>query len=300
MSRFLDLFPKIPYDINKKLYSDFQNITDLTFRFGIIKEAIDNTSAYYEYTIKEDETPEILADRVYGSPEAYWIILYANNILDAQFDWPMSYVAFEKYIKGKYGSITNAKEKIHHYEKVVARQVDDLENIYIDRQTVDYDSPVDLVCTMDNINVSAYVGQLINQYDSFNATVIFEGTIASIDTVNKKLTLNINKGKLQNFLELQDVLTPGIIIGKVLYNTQENYEFYLNLPQEPQYTTYTINNKRVIEAITRNAISCYDHELEVNDSKRQIRIIKRDYYGQIQKEFYDILKAEPKFIRKLK
>ena len=122
MSKYLDLFPKTLYKLDGGKYSSYQTVTDITFRISIIQEVLANFSSYYSYVVKDGETPEILADRVYGDPQAHWIILYANNIYDPNYDWPLNYTSFHKYITKKYGSIENAQTTWHHYEKVVTRE----------------------------------------------------------------------------------------------------------------------------------------------------------------------------------
>jgi hypothetical protein len=295
---FLDKFPKVPYDINKNSYSNFENVTDLTFRFSFIKSVLDNTSAYYEYAIKEDETPEILADRVYGDSESYWMILYANDRYDPQFDWPMNSDAFERYVVGKYGSIANSKMQIHHYEKIIARQVENSEKVYIERQVVDY-STIDLItCTIDDINEdrTAFVGQNILQKDE-NDTITFSGVISSIS--NNIIEISSPDGVILNDTYVYDDILLDEPIFRIVDNTQGNIISYTNLPRQPYYSTYTLNNKRVVESIARNAVSYYDHELEMNENKRLIKIIKKEYYGQIKKEFYNLTKTTSGYSRAL-
>lgn len=122
MSGFLDSFPRIDYDINKAGRSEYQSVTNIFFRVNFIKEALNDAAAYYLYDITDSDTPEILAEKVYKNPDAYWMITYANDIYDPQYDWPLNYIAFNKYIEGKYGSIANAKTTFHHYEKVIERE----------------------------------------------------------------------------------------------------------------------------------------------------------------------------------
>lgn len=298
---FLDKFPKVIYDINKGARSNFERVTDLTFRVSFLKEILDNTSAYYEYVVRDGDTPEILADRFYNNSELHWIILYANDIYDPQYDWPLNYDAFQKYIITKYGSISNAKIQIHHYEKIIARQVEGLETIYLDRQYVDYNASVYLSCTYDNAtsNISSiFIGQDIKQVDPDTNNTIFIGTITENDLPNNRIYLSITEGKLTNYITLFDASNNDNLC-RVVTNTHENIDFYLNLPIEPQLTTYTINNKRVIEGISRNAVSAYDYELEQNERKRNIKVIKKEYIGQIQFEFNNITKSDPTFIRRL-
>lgn len=301
MGRFLDRFPQIPYDINKSGYSNYERVTDISFRFSVIKEVLDNTSAYYEYAVRDGETPEILADRVYGDPESYWMILYANNIYDPQYDWPLGDDAFEKFIISKYGSVSNAKAQIHHYEKIIAREVEGADTVYLDRQEINYNSSVYLSCTIDNTTANiaaATVGQNVKQIDATTNNTIFMGRLTNIDLPNSELYLAITEGKLTNYVTLLDASSNNNL-ARIVTNTHRDLEFYLNLPSQPQYSTYTVNNKRVTEAITRNAISCYDYELEVNNNKRNIKVIKKEFYGQIMNEFIALTNSLPSFYRKL-
>ena len=301
MGRFLDRFPKVPYDINKNGYSNYENVTNLTFRFSIIKDVLKNTTAYYEYAIKEDETPEILADKIYGDPEAYWIILYANDIYDPQYDWPMNQDVFEKYVASKYGSVAAAKTTVHHYEKIIARQVENSDVIYLERQQVDYNARNDLICTIDkttaNLNV-AFIGQTVNQINPSTNNFSFIGTLSNIDIANSNLTIAVQQGKIQNYLNLVDDNLN--ILCQVVDNTQKDIDYYLNLPVTPQVVSYVINNKNVNEVISRGVVTNYEHEMEMNDSKRLIKVIKKEFYGKIMNEFMGITRFLPSFYRKLK
>jgi len=119
---YFESFPKTDYKIKtSNLYDYSEKVTDIFFRIGMVREVLNNVASYYIYEVEEGETPEILADRVYGDINAGWMILYANQIFDPQFDWPLTSRQFDKYIAGKYGSIANAKTGIHHYEKIIER-----------------------------------------------------------------------------------------------------------------------------------------------------------------------------------
>jgi len=121
MPSFLDAFPRVRYDVNRRVSSDYQIITNILFRVNFLKDILSNISAYYNYTITDSDTPEILAEKVYNDPNAYWIILYANDIYDPHYDWPLSSRAFEKYMIGKYTTVANSQILIHHHEKVIQR-----------------------------------------------------------------------------------------------------------------------------------------------------------------------------------
>ncbi len=71
--------------------------------------------------IKESDTPEIIAHKLYGSADYYWVVTMFNQILDPVLDWPMTSQAFDRYIQRKYGSIQVAKTTIHHYTKTITK-----------------------------------------------------------------------------------------------------------------------------------------------------------------------------------
>ena len=87
-----------------------------------IREALkEPTLIYYTYFIKDSDTPEIIADKYYDSPNRHWIVLLYNNIIDPQYDWPMSYDVFKKYLTNKYGSVENAQTTVHSYNKIITK-----------------------------------------------------------------------------------------------------------------------------------------------------------------------------------
>lgn len=123
-SQLFGLFPTTQYDINNNqgyYVGSHETVTDIFFRFSILRSIVNNTSAYYVYNILDSDTPEILAEQVYNDKGAGWIILYANRIFDPQFDWPLNYDAFQKMIIDRYGSVEYAQTTTHHYERVITR-----------------------------------------------------------------------------------------------------------------------------------------------------------------------------------
>lgn len=91
---------------------------DLTTRVYIVSQLIKSPLSYYEYTLKEKDTPEIVAEKYYGSADDYWLVMVSNLLSDPQWDWPLSQYNLNKYIINKYGSIENSNQ-IHHYEKTI-------------------------------------------------------------------------------------------------------------------------------------------------------------------------------------
>ena len=66
------------------------------------------------YDVKENETPEIVADKHHGSPYYHWVVMILNDISDVNHDWVKSTRQLQKYLLTKYTQ-TQLNET-HHYE----------------------------------------------------------------------------------------------------------------------------------------------------------------------------------------
>jgi hypothetical protein len=81
-------------------------LTNLMIRTEIIPSLLNNPLLFYSYNIQDGDTPEIIADKYYGDPYRYWIVLFANQIIDPQWQWPMNQNLFNDYIIDKYKNDT--------------------------------------------------------------------------------------------------------------------------------------------------------------------------------------------------
>ena len=107
---YFNSFPVIPYDSKGDL--NFKDVTNLLRRVGLRTKLKSNTLLYDTYDVKEGETPEMIAHKLYGDPELHWVILLINDITDRYHQWPMTGGQFLDYLNDKY---TNP-DGIHHYE----------------------------------------------------------------------------------------------------------------------------------------------------------------------------------------
>jgi hypothetical protein len=84
-------------------------------RLSIIPAVLKNPLLYYEYDVQEGDTPEIVAHKYYGNVNRYWIVLFSNQMMDPQWDWPLDYRNLASYIEDKYEN----PEAIHSYQKII-------------------------------------------------------------------------------------------------------------------------------------------------------------------------------------
>ena len=103
-------------------------LRNLLVRTGLIPQLAKNPLLMYRYAVQDGDTPEIVANKYYGSPFRYWITMYGNpQMMDPQSDWPLSTKNFTIYLQDKYATSANGTANVlsytlgtvHHYEKVI-------------------------------------------------------------------------------------------------------------------------------------------------------------------------------------
>ena len=103
-------FPTIPYDAEGN--GKFKDVKNLLRRVGIRAKVKSNTMLYDTYDVKNGETPESIAFKLYDNAELHWVVMLVNDITDRFHDWPLTEAQFLQFINEKYSN-PNA---IHHYE----------------------------------------------------------------------------------------------------------------------------------------------------------------------------------------
>jgi len=124
-------FPTIPYDAEGN--GKFKDVKNLLRRVGVRAKVKTNTMLYDTYDVKNGETPESIAFKLYDDAELHWVIMLINDITDRFHDWPLSEAQFLQFINDKYDDV-NA---IHHYE-ISQQSGDTKKKINIGTDNTDY------------------------------------------------------------------------------------------------------------------------------------------------------------------
>ena len=106
MAKYFNNFPKEYYTLEYKP-NGLDIVTNIISRFSLEQSFKENTSIYEKYNVQDSDTPEIIASKMYDSPERHWIVLAMNDIVDAQWDWPLNYRTLISFIDDKYTANAN-------------------------------------------------------------------------------------------------------------------------------------------------------------------------------------------------
>ena len=102
---------------NSKYINDYVQTKNLFRRVKMSEEIFGDLTFFNKVMIKDNERPDIIAHRIYGSANLDWLVLLSNNIINYESEWPMDSTSFNNYILSKYGSY-DAMFNVHHYETV--------------------------------------------------------------------------------------------------------------------------------------------------------------------------------------
>jgi len=177
--QYFDTLPKIIETDNVGVSRVF---TNLMARASIIPDVLKNPLVYYSYDIQEGDTPEIVAYKYYGDSYRYWIVLFANELLDPQWSWPMDSTVFDSYMAEKYPS-GNTTTTVYSYEKKLTQTDNSTNTVTIN--TID-------------VNQTEYnsIIQNTETYSIGNSTVTVATTKRIVTIYDYELELNESKRKI--------------------------------------------------------------------------------------------------------
>ena len=180
-----------------------QTYKNILARVSVIPSILSNPLVYYSYDIQDGDTPEIVAQKYYGDGYRYWIVLFCNNLMDPQWDWPLNNNTLDKFITEKYDALG---------------------------------------------------------FDPYTTVKSYQKVTTQVNSVSGETTVN----------------TVNI--------SQQEYDDFV-----PYSDTFTISGETVSISIERSTQSYYDYEVSLNESKRNIKLLNKNYVQQVENEFKKLL-----------
>ena len=81
-------------------------LKNILLRVDVIPTLLNDVNLFYNYNIKDGDTPDVVSNKYYGDSYRYWMVAYSNQLIDTQANWPMGPNLFNEYIVDKYTSAT--------------------------------------------------------------------------------------------------------------------------------------------------------------------------------------------------
>ena len=124
---YFKIVPDIAYDQKPISFpfskSDYVVAKNFFRRYKLNDDIFSDAVYFKKYAVQEGERPEHVAKKAYGNPFYDWVVLLTNNVINAQYDWPLSGYDLSQVIETNfddpYGTIRHyeIKEEIGRYAK---------------------------------------------------------------------------------------------------------------------------------------------------------------------------------------
>ena len=256
MSYFANI-PSIKYDFNINNENEIRVLRDITRNIRFQKDVIKSVSMYDEYDIKDGETPEIVSERVYGSPNYHWLIMVFNDIYDYIEDWPMSSHQLEQYCTQKYGKANyNA---VHHYEK----------NGYLVEHTDrflslnEFDNVISCVLT---VNSNVVTSAIPNAFAPVNDALVNKGELIQLSGAGLPFGTDVFITKFVNDSQMV-ISTDAIEDGQ--------YDLRFIHWTDPSYGLTSKTN--------------FEYEFELNETKRRIKLLNPSLLSSVMNQLRTLI-----------
>jgi hypothetical protein len=246
---FFRNFPKTSYDyfntgVNTRIIDLFRYVKPLN-------TLDDELTAYTFYKIEEGDRPDIVSQKVYGTPEYYWTFFIINDSLRTGLgEWPMSFNEFDKYMAEEYSGVTftfrpqynyTGDGLLHSIENSVAGKFQIGETVIgtLSGATGKIESKEP---TMQQLSIVDVVGTFrSNEIIRGQTTLNSSTTYKVFDTQVAPHHYEDNLGRrVNNAIHIDGGLPP------VQLNTVTNYEYEYNL-NEQRSNIRIVSNDRIFE-----------------------------------------------------
>jgi hypothetical protein len=211
---FFSQFPTRTYDANKDGVID--DVTDIFRYVDVDDKKIDDLISYQFYQIEDGERPDIVSQKLYGTPDYYWTFFIVNDSLKHGLeDWPMSNQEFDSFMYENFSKYSSAQLRITTEASQPVSFIDDID----DSQGLP---------TSDGKYRKQIVNDIITQIQSNNPDVFLPPSEPSAEPLNQN---QINKyGKYSTQRSAGVGTTTGVI--SQLYYSGNNQSISVNKRQQ--------------------------------------------------------------------
>lgn len=262
MSNYFKLFPTVTYD--NRL------VTDITRRARIIEQLAFDPYAILPYVVKEGERPEDIAYYYYGDQNKVWLVYLANNIVDPYVQWPLDdqnlyYTLLKKYmitglsfnetdVDVSSNTITLTGHKLKTTDPIVYTS-----GLIAASPLVSGTTYYVIFVDENTIKLASSASNAING-------IAIDLSVAGNGSFERDMIVFFNSTQItSNISHVQHVDNPEIKIT---------------------YDTYQYGG---VVASDWNIVRVYEYEVEMNENKRHIFLINRNYASQMQRDLKKVI-----------
>ena len=282
--------------------SSYITVKNLFKRGRIRPDLFGNLSFFTKYKIIGDDRPDNVAYQEYNDSSLDWVVLLSNNIQNLQTEWPLPQTSFDEVLLDKYGTYEKLHAGIHHYETIEIKNSKGGVILPGGLKTPNTWKTNGNFIQATNTKVNQISGS-----DAKVATVTMYNGIKNLTVGSEVLINNVSSSVYNGRFPVTSVLKVGDVVIKFTYNlpsipdvkqpeiegTEEvtfTVEGTVGVGNAYYYEYYDDNAYHTIPvANMTKAVTNYQYEINKEDEKRNIFLLKPDYLNVIFNDLDDIM-----------
>ena len=267
---------------------------NLMAKIAFQKTIQQNYEIFHPYTIREGDRADIIANKYYGDSGYDWIVYYCNNVVDPYYDWYMDGDSFKRFITDKYGSLTVARRNIKFFRSNYVSDDSMLSTAAYDALSTNqkrFWAPI----TGTNNNVIRYERK--KEDVVFQTNKIQQGLISLVGNnsfSNNEYVYQTNGGVTVSSGTVTFANSSVCILTNVGGTISASY----NLKGGDSGANATISSITTLSTLIDTdiqsyfeSVSYFDYENEMNEQKKNIKLIDVAYVSAIEREFKQLLSS---------
>jgi len=253
-----------------------------------------NFEIFHPYTIEEGDRADTIANFYYGDPGYDWIVYFSNNVVDPYYDWFMDGESFNRFITSKYGSLTSARRSVKFFRSNYVSDDSMITTAAYDSFSANQKRFWAPVIGLNN-NVIRYERKKEDMLFQTNRTQQLSISLVGNTTFsNNEYVFQTSGGTT--------VSTGTVIFANssvcIITNVGGTITTANNLKGGDSLANATISSVNTLSTSISaeiqayfESVSFYEYETELNEQKKNIRLIDASYVSAIEREFKKLLSS---------
>lgn len=260
---FFRQFPKTGYDFESN--GVITKIIDIFRTVRADSVFLDDMSTYQYFQVRNGERPDVVSSILYGTPEYYWTFFVINEHLKTGLSgWPMGTTEFEDYIRLEYSGIV------------------------IDTEPAVVKTPDGTVLRYDNSLAGRFtIGETIT-----GATSLATGILKEKNVPMSQLILGSVSGNFREPESITGATSGSSVVTSQVYLHRDAPHHYEDPNGLEMYNSRFIDEDETLAGVRPDAadfnltpVSYYGYELELNEERGNIRIVRPNMIYQFAQVF---------------
>lgn len=263
---------------------------NLLSRAKLSDETRSNNLVFQKYATNDLDRADILANDYYDSPAYTWLVWFSNNTIDPYYQFALSEDDFTKYIEKKYGSVQKAARDIAYFrvnwsaleDELTPQQFNSAGSLkkYYEPVLDEYLQTYKYILKKDDTSVSTNLIVLLTVTNIVGSFVLNEEVRQTPTIYGKVVSIDQSNLIVQNVLEQGSTFTVGTRLTGVdssAYGT---------------ISSVTILSRPIPidELGFWEPVSFLDFETELNEAKRNIKLLDARYKDKAEEELKRVMR----------